>query len=73
MKYKFETDEKEEAEILLKASDYKFAIDEIWERCFRPNNKHGYNDPVLDSEEAYEVIEKLIDRYHQALEYYEVK
>ena len=47
---------------------YKYTLDDVWERVFRPNNKHGYNDELLDSEEAYDIIEKLIAIYLEVVD-----
>ena len=62
-KITIEYDNVEDADLALNAWKYKDAIDEIWERCFRPNNKHGYNDELLDSEQAYDIIEVLAKMY----------
>ena len=43
-------------------------IGEIWQQVFRPNFKHGYDDTALDSEAAYEIIDKLSDRYREVLD-----
>jgi len=48
----------------------KAIVDEIWQRCFRGNNKHGYNHDVLNSAAAYDVIEKLAEIYQDILSEY---
>jgi len=62
-KITIEYDNVEDADLALNAWKYKEAVEEIWEKCFRKNNKHGYNDELLDSEQAYEVIEKIAEIY----------
>jgi len=71
MKAKFEFTLPEENEEFLDAfngSKYKYVIEEIWNEVFRKNRKHGYNNPKLDSDEAYEIIEELIKIYLEVTE-----
>jgi len=70
MKIVLEFDNKNEAIIALKANKFVFAREEIWQKLFRPNNKNGYHncDNILNSEEAYEIIEKLEKMYFEILE-----
>ena len=58
-----EYDNVEEANLSLRAPELQDKLDQIWEECFRKNNKHGYNDELLDSEEAYDIIERLSQIY----------
>lgn len=56
------------AKTAINAEVYKDAFEEVWDRCFRPNNKHGYpggNEHILNKESSYEVIEALIKIYQQ--------
>lgn len=66
-KYIIETYSKAEMNYFLKADDYKYVIDEIWQKCFKPNNKHGYGDELLDDKKSYDIIEKLADLYREIL------
>jgi hypothetical protein len=50
-------------ELALNAYKYKSALEDIWTHVFRPNNKHGYNNLILDNDTAYEVIEELMKIY----------
>jgi hypothetical protein len=48
-------------------------LDDIWEYCFRPNNKHGYSgrlQELIDTNPdlCYDVIEELISRYNSVME-----
>jgi len=48
-------------------------LDDIWEYCFRPNNKHGYSgklQELIDTNPdlCYDVIEELISRYNSIME-----
>ncbi len=65
---KFNDEEMEEAMVAMKAQKYKDCIDEIWERCFRPNHKHGYGNELLDASEASGVIDKLAKIYNYTCE-----
>ena len=49
----------------LNGTVYRQGHDEVWEKCFRPNNKHGYNNDILDKESSYPVIEELIKLYQE--------
>ena len=67
MKVKLEFDENERQEALeaMNAWKYKYAFSSVWDRVFRPNNKHGYNNELLDKESSYEVIEELMKIYQE--------
>ena len=48
-------------------------LDDIWNYCFRPNNKHGYSgklQELIDTNPdlCYDVIEELISRYNSIME-----
>lgn len=70
MKIKFEFDdhEKEQAQDAFNGTQYKETLNEIWEKLFRPNNKHGYGDEILDAEHAYLVIERLAEKYSDIID-----
>lgn len=47
-------------------------LDDIWECCFRGNNKHGYTgklQELIDTNPdlCYDVIEELISRYNSIM------
>ncbi len=59
------------------ADEMRWALDDIWDKVFRPNNKHGFSHPNLketDDEVAdnirYEAIEALIEIYGEVLDDY---
>ena len=60
--------EKEELLQMINGPKYKMIIDDIWSRCFRPNNKHGYDDKLLDAELSHDVICGIADIYNDVLE-----
>jgi len=68
VKLEFDDDEQEEARTAFQGAMYQTALHGVWEKCFRPNNKHGYGNKLLDSEESYEVIEELIKLFQEATE-----
>ena len=55
------------AKVAMNAEVYKNAFEDIWDKCFRPNNKHGYpdNDSILNKESSYDVIEALIEKFQE--------
>jgi hypothetical protein len=60
-------EEAEEHSDALNGYKYRYALDEVYERVFRPSRKHGYGDPeineLLKNEKCKLLIEKLIDIY----------
>jgi len=56
-------EDREELADALNGTKNAAKLEDIWEECFRKNNKHGYGNPILDSDEAYEVIEALKEIY----------
>lgn len=67
-----ETDDKDNSIDFLKSRDMRRALDDVWMEVFRPNFKHGYSNPVLNSDEAYDIIEALSELYRQKLTDYDV-
>lgn len=63
-------EEREEFETAVHALDYRCAIDEIWQRVFRPYYKHGYPNADLQALTETDVGEQIID--HLAKLYQEV-
>lgn len=57
----------EDLHICLNGHRYKNCLDEVWNKVFRPNRKHGYGNDALDNDQAYDVIEKLIEIYQEVL------
>lgn len=68
-------EEREEFETAQQAWKYKAALEEMWERIFRPRHKHGYGIENLDSfnskqfDLAMNDLEKI---YHEIVEDYEL-
>ena len=58
----------EEAKIAMNGTNYLVALEEVWERVFRPNFKHGYSNEILDNKDAYPVIEELSKIFNEILE-----
>lgn len=74
---KISCETREEARDYLKAFDYKDALEDMWNRIFRPRHKHGYGDQEINeilgnSEECNKVIDYLEEIYHKILEDKEV-
>jgi len=67
MKAILEFEDREELQYALDGPKYACQLSDIWDQLFRPAQKHGYNDPVLDSKEAYKVIEKLAEKYQDIM------
>lgn len=59
-----------EARLALKVRDFVNFNDGVWQHVWRPNNKHGYGNKILDSEEAYNIIEELMEIYNRLREEY---
>ena len=68
MKYILEFDNEEEFEHAVRGHLYKIALDDVWNKCFRPAFKHGYPEPheVLN-EVPSEVIYKVADIYREIM------
>lgn len=62
----FDDDEREEADMAFNGAKAHYKLEEIWQKCFRPNNKHGYGNKILDTDAAYEIIEELIKLHEYA-------
>jgi hypothetical protein len=52
----------------MEALKYLIALQEVWEKVFRPNLKHGYSSEILDADVASEVIEQLASIFNEVLE-----
>ena len=71
-------DDLERAKTFMRALDMDCFISEIWDRVFRPCFKHGYGtgnkeaDKILNSDQAYDVIDKLADVYNDLKNEYEL-
>lgn len=60
-------------ENMLNANEMKRKHDEIWDKVFRPLNKHGYHGKLQelidkDPDLCYDVIEELIKIYQRVME-----
>jgi len=79
----YENDDKRALEVALKGEDMLRALQEINEQIFRPSWKHGYTSDIEDLVKlcpetkegyniAYEIIEKLHEKYVRILEEYNI-
>ena len=63
----------EEHNMALNGSKYKGQIDDIWNMCFRPANKHGYPDKGINDlleklgDDGYKLIDKLGELYQDII------
>lgn len=48
IKFTIETDDKEEIDIYMNASNYRSALHRIAQEVFRPHRKHGYSNKKLE-------------------------
>ena len=73
----FNLDEYEDKEMFYlanKSGNMKSAIDDVWNKCFRPAFKHGYNDKDLQNlldrlgDDGYDLIDKISQIYNKVLE-----
>ena len=59
--------EQEEFDAACKATKYKAALDEVWDKLFRPRHKHGYCDErfnaLVEDEKVQQVLDVLEDMY----------
>jgi len=60
-------EEQQQFDDALNGTKYCIQLEEIWNKVFRPSRKHGYNNPILDTEEACAVIEELINIYNEVI------
>lgn len=69
--------EQEEFDIAIKAGRYQLAVEEVWERLFRPYYKHGYANETLNklanTKSGGVIIEELAKIYREIVEEYELK
>lgn len=73
-------DDRDDARLLLDAHRYKAALEDMWEKIFRPYYKHGYMDPDLnkltedlkEDEHGKDVIDYLSDLYREVLSSHDV-
>ena len=56
-------EEREAFEDATKGSEYKWALEDIWDKVFRPRHKHGYNDPILNNLST--VLVRLKESYYR--------
>lgn len=68
-------EEREAFEDATKGSEYRWALEEVWDKVFRPRHKHGYNDPILnklmDDVKVNDALNILEEIYHEARRKYE--
>jgi hypothetical protein len=64
-------EEREMYEAALNGASYKEQIEQIWQHCFRPLNKHGYHNSrlaeLVQDEKVKEAIEILSTYYFEVL------
>lgn len=58
-------EEREEFDAAHKGMDYKCALEDIWDKLFRPRHKHGYPDTRLDKLCANRNVSKAMDILEQ--------
>ena len=58
-------EEQEDFEDAQKAWKYKHAFQEVWEKLFRPRNKHGYADRDLNRLSRTKTGRKLLDKLEE--------
>ena len=58
-------EEREEFDAAHKGMDYKIALDDIYDKLFRPRHKHGYPDSRLDKLCNNRNVSKAIDILEQ--------
>ena len=64
-------EDRAEALVMLKAEYYKNALEEVWQRCFRPFWKHGFSGELAEltekdlitHDELTRVIDLIGERY----------
>ena len=61
-------DDKDMYNCAVKGQHYRDQIEEIYQRVFRPNRKHGYDNPILDDDKAYDIIEELFQLYQSVIQ-----
>lgn len=68
-------EEREAFEDATKGSEYKWALEEVWDKVFRPRHKHGYGrkdiDDLMEDERVSKVVDFLEEIYHEARRKYE--
>ncbi len=77
-------EERQDVLLMLKARDMHIALDEIWNKVFRPSFKHGYSDEKLNNlieacgedEKGYsnanELIWRLGELYNEIIREYDL-
>jgi len=68
-------EEKENLQMALDAWQYKHALEEVWNKVFRPMFKHGYSDEAVNKaiakcgdNAAFELVEALASLYNKETE-----
>lgn len=65
-------EDREEYESCIKGQEYYNRIENIWEVCFRPYWKYGFQDKkmndILETEDGQYLMEKLIELYQSTKE-----
>ena len=58
-------EEREEFKMAQNAASAHIAFEEIWEKLFRPRNKHGFQDEELQLLAETEIGEKIFDKLEE--------
>lgn len=48
-------------------SRYKLALDDVWNKCFRPLYKHGYDNEHINIDEHYEAINAIAELFSEVM------
>jgi len=62
-------EEQSEFDDAVNGTKYSIQLDDVWDECFRPNFKHGYNEQIekiiakCGNDNAYNLIEELSKIY----------
>lgn len=68
-------EEREAFEDATKGSEYKWALEEVWDKVFRPRNKHLYgNDEInkiVESPDGEKLMDFLENIYRESVNKYE--
>ena len=64
-------EEQEEFKDALEGTSSKIKLEDVWQNCFRPFWKHGYNDPeiqkIVETKDGAKLMEFLIAKYQETV------
>lgn len=68
-------EEREEFEDAVKGAEYKWVLEEIWNKVFRPRHKHFYDNEeinrIVESPDGEKLMDFLENIYREAVNKYE--